>query len=174
MLPGNTADKTTLREMLALVQKRHGQARRVWVMDRGIPTEEVLAEMRAATPPVHYLVGTPKGRLTKLETRLAERPWVEVRGRLPVKSLDENGETYVYTESPARVDKERSMRRRALTKYWKRLGEIAELKTPRRDEVLIKVGQAREQAGRAVVRLVEVEVDAGGRLTRRLDRDGLR
>lgn len=174
MLPGNTADKTTLRAMLALVQKRHGQARRVWVMDRGIPTEEVLAEMRAATPPVHYLVGTPKGRLTKLEARLTERPWVEVRGRLRVKSLDENGETYVYTESPARVDKERSMRRRALKKYWKRLGEIAELKTPKRDEMLIKVGQAREQAGRAVARLVEVEVDAGGRLTRRLDRDGLR
>ena len=174
MLPGNTADKTTLREMLALVQKRHGQARRVWVMDRGIPTEEVLAEMRAATPPVHYLVGTPKGRLTKLEARLTERPWVEVRGRLRVKSLGENGETYVYTESPAPVDKERSMRRRALKKYWKRLGEIAELKAPRRDEVLIKVGQAREQAGRAVARLVEVEVDASGLLTRRLDRDGLR
>ncbi len=174
MLPGNTADKTTLRAMLALVQKRHGQARRVWVMDRGLPTEEVLAEMRAATPPVHYLVGTPKGRLTKLESRLTERPWVEVRGQLRVKSLDENGETYVYTESPARVHKERSMRRRALKKYWKRLGELAALKTPKRDEVLIKLGQAREQAGRAVARLVEVEVAVDGRLTRRLDLVALR
>lgn len=174
MLPGNTADKTTLRAMLALVQKRHGQARRVWVMDRGIPTEEVLAEMRAATPPVHYLVGTPKGRLTKLESRLTERPWVEVRGQLRVKSLDENGETYVYTESPARVHKERAMRRRALKKYWKRLGELAVLKTPKRDEVLIKLGQAREQAGRAVAKLVTVEVDEGGRLTRRLDLGQLR
>jgi hypothetical protein len=105
-------------------------------MDRGIPIE-----MRAATPPVHYLVGTPKGRLTKLESRLTERPWVEVRGQLRVKSLAENGETYVYTESPARVHKERSMRRRALKKYWKRLGELAALKTPKRDEVLIKLGQ---------------------------------
>ncbi|MDR1281142.1 MAG: IS1634 family transposase [Opitutaceae bacterium] len=174
MLPGNTADKTTLRAMLALVQKRHGQARRVWVMDRGIPTEEVLAGMRAATPPVHYLVGTPKGRLTQLESRLTERPWVEVRGRLRVKSLDENGETYVYTESPARVHKERSMRRRALKKYWKRLGELSALKTPRRDEVLIKLGQAREQAGRAATKLVTVEVDADGRLTRRLDLGQLR
>jgi len=174
MLPGNTADKTTLRAMLALVQKRHGQARRVWVMDRGIPTEEVLAEMRAAAPPVHYLVGTPKGRLTRLEARLTERPWVEVRGQLRVKSLDENGETCVDTESPARVHKERSMRRRALKKYWKRLGELAELKAPKRDEVLLKVGQAREQAGRAVARLVDVNVEADGRLTRRLDRDGLR
>jgi transposase len=174
MLPGNTADKTTLRAMLELVQKRHGQARRVWVMDRGIPTEEVLAEMRAANPPVHYLVGTPKGRLTKLESRLTERPWVEVRGQLRVKSLDENCETYVYTESPARVHKERSMRRRALKKYWKRLGELAALKSPKRDEVLIKLGQAREQAGRAVAKLVVVEVDQAGQLTRRLDREALR
>ncbi len=174
MLPGNTADKTTLRAMLALVRKRHGQARRVWVMDRGIPTEEILAEMRASTPPVHYLVGTPKGRLTKLEARLTERPWTEVRGQLRVKSLAENNETYVYTESPARVHKERSMRRRALKKYWKRLGELAALKTPTRDEVLIKLGQAGGLAGRAITKLVEVSVDAAGRLTHRLDRDALR
>lgn len=74
MMPGDTADKTTLRDMLALVQKHHGQAERVWVMDCGIPTEETLAEMRAGTPPVHYLVGTPKGRLTRMEVDLTERP----------------------------------------------------------------------------------------------------
>jgi len=130
--------------------------------------------MRVATPPVHYLVGTPKGRLTRLESRLTERPWVEVRGRLRVKSLDENGETYVYTEGSARVHKERSMRRRALKKYWKRLGELAALKAPVRDEVLIKLGQAREQAGRAVAKLVVAEVEADGRLTRRLDLGRLR
>ncbi len=117
MMPGNTADKTTLRDMLALVQKRHGQAERIWVMDRGIPTEETLAEMRASRPPVHYLVGTPKGRLTKLEADLSERPWVEVKGRLRVKSLPQDGELYVYTESPDRVAKERSMRLRALKNY---------------------------------------------------------
>jgi transposase len=174
MLPGNTADKTTLRSMLELVQRRHGQAERVWVMDRGVPTEEVLAEMRASTPPVHYLVGTPKGRLSKLEAELSERPWVEVKGQLRVKSLPREGETYVYTESPARVCKERSMRCRALKKYWKRLGELAALKEPKRDEVLIKLGQARQQAGRLASSLVVVEVDANGRLSCRLDRDKLR
>lgn len=174
MLPGNTADKTTLRSMLALVQQRHGRAERVWVMDRGVPTEDVLAEMRASTPPVHYLVGTPKGRLNKLEADLAERPWVEVKGQLRVKSLPREGETYVYTESPARVCKERSMRRRAFKKYWKRLGELAALKQPKRDEVLIKLGQAREQAGRLASSLVVVEVAADGRLSHRLDRDKLR
>jgi Transposase DDE domain len=66
VLPGNTADKTTLRGFLERIERQYGKARRVWLMDRGVPTEEVLAEMRAADPPVHYLVGTPKGRLTPL------------------------------------------------------------------------------------------------------------
>src|SRR5439155_13367349 len=65
VLPGNTADKTTLRGFLDRIERQYGKARRLWLMDRGVPTEEVLAEMRAADPPVHYLVGTPKGRLTR-------------------------------------------------------------------------------------------------------------
>ncbi|NJL18833.1 MAG: IS1634 family transposase [Bdellovibrionaceae bacterium] len=174
MLPGNTADKTTLRAMLARVQARHGRARRVWVMDRGIPTEEVLAEMRACDPPVHYLVGTPKARLNRMEEQLAGRPWAEVRGRLRVKSLTQDGETYIYTENPERVHKERSMRRRALKKYCKRLGELAALRRPQRDEVLIKLGQARQQAGKAAADLVHVEVAPDGCLTWRLDRPALR
>src|SRR5215831_11046860 len=60
VLPGNTADKTTLRGFLERIERQYGKARRIWQMDRGVPTEEVLAEMRAADPPVHYLVGTPK------------------------------------------------------------------------------------------------------------------
>jgi transposase len=174
MMPGNTADKSTLRDMLALIQKRHGQAERVWVMDRGIPTEEVLAEMRASTPPVHYLVGTPKGRLSRLEAELAERPWVEVKGQLRVKCLPQEGETYVFTESPQRVHKERSMRRRALKKYWKRLGELAALRRPKRDEVLIKLGQARQQAGRIATGLVQIQVTPDGRLRHQLNRAKLR
>jgi transposase len=65
VLPANTADKTTLRGFLERIERQYGKARRVWLMDRGVPTEEVLAEMRAAELPVHYLVGTPKGRLTR-------------------------------------------------------------------------------------------------------------
>jgi len=53
--------------MVETIQRRFGKAERIWVMDRGIPTEEVLTELRAADPKVRYLVGTPKGRLTKLE-----------------------------------------------------------------------------------------------------------
>jgi hypothetical protein len=173
MLPGNTADKTTLLAMLEVVQKRHGHAGRIWVMDRGIPTEASLAQMRASTPPVQYLVGTPKARLNRMEAALAERPWVEVRGQLRVKCVPEDGEMYVLTESPERVNKERAMRRRALKKYWKRLGELARLKNPKRDEVLLKLGQAAGEAGLAA-RLVQVEVSPAGTLTYQLLRDKLR
>ena len=61
-------------------------------MDRGIPTEEVLAEMRASDPPIHYLVGTPKGRLTKLEADLLDRPWQSVRPGVEVKVLPQENE----------------------------------------------------------------------------------
>ncbi len=70
VLPGNTADNTTLRDFLDRIERQYGKARRIWLMDRGVPTEAVLAEMRAADPPVQYLVGTPKGRLTRLEKAL--------------------------------------------------------------------------------------------------------
>jgi hypothetical protein len=173
MMPGNTTDKTTLSAMIALLKKRHGKVGRIWVMDRGIPTEDSLAQMRACDPPMHYLVGTPKARLHRLEAALAERPWVEVRGQLRVKSVPEDGEIYVLTESPARVDKERSMRRRTLKKYWKRLGELSRMKNPARDTLLLKLGQAQGEAG-ASARLVTVEVTETGALTYQLDRGKLR
>lgn len=105
MLPGNTADKTTLRAMLERIQQRHGKAERIWVMDRGIPTAAVLAELRASEPRVKYLVGTPKGRLTKLEAALAEREWQQVRPSLRVKLLPQDGELYVLAHSAARAGK---------------------------------------------------------------------
>jgi transposase len=79
VLPGNTADKTTLRGFLDRIERQYGKARRIWLMDRGVPTEAVLGEMRTAEPPVHYLVGTPKGRLTRLEKQLIEKPWQQAR-----------------------------------------------------------------------------------------------
>jgi hypothetical protein len=79
VLPGNNSDKTTLRPFLERIERQYGKARRVWLMDRGVPTEEVLAEMRAADPPLHYLVDTPKGRLTRLEKPLVAQPWQEAR-----------------------------------------------------------------------------------------------
>src|SRR6202041_3763100 len=79
ILSGNTSDKTTLRDFLGRIERQYGKARRIWLMDRGIPTEETLAEMRQADPPVQYLVGTPKGRRTRLEPDLSGKPWQEAR-----------------------------------------------------------------------------------------------
>jgi hypothetical protein len=126
-------------------------------MDRGIPTEEVLAEMRAADPPVSYLVGTPKGRLSKLEKALLERPWQAVRQGVDVKLLPQEQELYVFAQSHARIHKERSMRRRKLKWLWARLKEITAMDIDR-EELLMKLGAARA-AARAAWRLVNVEVD---------------
>ena len=75
VLAGNTSDRTTLREFLNKIETQYGKAERIWVMDRGIPTEEVLTEMRQSDPPVYYLVGTPKGRLSQLEQKLLALPF---------------------------------------------------------------------------------------------------
>jgi hypothetical protein len=173
MMPGNTADKTTLRGMLATIARRYGQAERIWVMDRGIPTEKILEELRTSDPQVRYLVGTPKGRLTRLESALAELPWQEVRPELRVKLLPSEGELYVLAESGARANKERGMRRRRLKAYWKRLGELRMQEAPR-DTLLKKLGAAQDRAGRIATGLVEVEVSTAGVLSYRLDREQLR
>jgi len=173
MFPGNTADKTTLRDMLQLIQKRYGSAERIWVMDRGIPTEAVLAELRQSDPKVSYLVGTPKGRLTKLEKALAQKPWQEVRPQLRVKLLPQEGELYVLAQSQARTDKERAMRRRRLKTYWQRLHQLREQDLTR-DVLLEKLGAARDRAGRVAASLVKVTVPAEGKLTCTLDRQKLR
>ena len=173
MFPGNTADKTTLRDMLARIQKRYGQAERIWVMDRGIPTEAVLAELRQSGAKVSYLVGTPKGRLTQLEQALAEKPWQQVRPQLRVKLLPQDGEVYLLAESGARTGKERGMRRRKFKGYWQRLHELAQQDLTR-DQRLEKLGAARDRAGRGVAGLVKTTVAATGQLTFTLDRARLR
>ncbi len=156
VLPGNTADSKTLRSFLAKIEAQYGKARRIWVMDRGIPTEEVLAEMRASDPPVQYLVGTPKGRLSRLEKHLLDKPWQEARQGVHVKLLAEDDELYVFAQSADRVAKERAMRQRQLKWLWKRLGQLTGM-TMSREELLMKLGAARSKAPTAW-RLVDAEV----------------
>jgi hypothetical protein len=157
VLPGNIADCKTLRMFLAKIEQQYGRARRVWVMDRGIPTEAVLAEMRGSDPPVQYLVGTPKGRLSRLEKKLLAKPWQEARPGVSVKLLAEDSELYVFAESVERVSKERAMRKRQLKWLWKRLRELAAMEVPR-EEMLMKLGAARARAPTAW-RLVDIEMD---------------
>jgi transposase len=155
VLAGNTADNTTLRQLLKQIEQRYGKARRIWVMDRGIPTEEVLAEMRAADPPVHYVVGTPKGRLTQLEAALTQRPWQSARESVQVKLLPQAGELYVLVQSAARVNKERAIRRRKLKKLWQRLKTL-QAQRPSYERLLLELGAAKKAAGR-VWSLVRVD-----------------
>ena len=143
VLAGNTSDKTTLREFLNKIETQYDKAERIWVMDRGVPTEEVLSEMRQSTPPVYYLVGTPKGRLSQLEQKLLGLPWQAVRLGVEVKLLAHDQELYVLAKSVNRVDKERAMRRRQLRALIKRLKELQQMKLTSSQTLLLKLGAAK-------------------------------
>ena len=156
VLAGNTSDKTTLPAFLEKIEKQYGKARRIWLMDRGIPTEKHLAQMRASDPPVLYLVGTPKGRLSQLEKQMSALPWQQVRAGVEVKLLAQTGELYVLAQSQDRIHKERSMRRRQLRWLWGRLKELQGMEL-KRDQLLMKLGAAKQQAPSAW-RFVEIKV----------------
>ncbi len=156
VLPGNTADNTTLPAFLTQIEARYGQARRIWVMDRGIPTEAHLTRMRERG--IRYIVGTPKGRLTKLEQALLRLPWQAARPSVQVKLLPHDAELYVWVQSDARVHKERAMRRRRLKRLWARLTAL-QRQRPTYETLLLKLGAAKTEAGR-VWALVRVALPA--------------
>jgi transposase len=160
VLPGNTADKTTLKDFLQKIETQYGQAERIWVMDRGIPTEAVLAQMRASHPPVFYLVGTPKGRLHKLEAQLLKLDWQQVRPGVDVKLLPQPQELYVLARSRDRVNKERAMRQRQLKTLCQRLAKLRQMTLTTR-QLLLKLGEARGRH-RAAWRLLELQLPSGG------------
>ena len=124
------------------------------VMDRGIPTEAHLAEMRRRG--AYYLVGTPKGRLNRLEKDLATRPWEQARPEVKVKLLPQEEELYVFVQSEARIGKERSMRRKKLKWLWGRLKDL-QRQSPTYEQLLMKIGAAQKQVGR-VASLVRLEL----------------
>ncbi len=156
VMPGNTSDKTTLKAFLEKIEKQYGKAQRIWVMDRGIPTERTLREMRQSDPPILYLVGTPKARLSQLEKQFKEVAWQPVREGVEVKLLPQSGEIYLLAQSRDRVSKERGMRRRQLKRLWKRLKELQGMML-KRDGLLMKLGAARQQSPSAW-RLVEIQL----------------
>jgi transposase len=177
VMPGNTADKTTLQDFLHRIESQYGKAQRIWVMDRGIPTEAVLAQMRQSDPPVFYLVGTPKGRLTRLEAQLLDLPWQNVRPGVDVKLLPQSGELYVLAQSRDRVNKERSMRQRQLQALCKRLRKLHQMTLSSR-QLLLKLGEARGRY-RAAWRLLDLQLPPAGQkaaatFSFRLNRDKLR
>ena len=145
VMKGNTADNTTLTAFLDKIEGLYGKSRRIWLMDRGIPTEETLKDLAARGG--EYVVGTPKGRLTKLESAFAQKPWQSVRDKVRVKLLEEEGEVIVFVESDDRVLKERSMRQRRVRKLLKRLASLSKQSIPYAI-LLQKIGAAKHDAGR--------------------------
>lgn len=172
VLAGNTTDNRTLRLFLRQIERRYGKAERTWLMDRGIPTEATLEQMRGSAPPVRYLVGTPKGRLSTLEAALLDQPWHQVRDGIAVKLLPQAGEVYVLARSPSRVAKERAIRRKQLKRLWQRLRQLQGMALTR-DPLLLKLGAAR-QRWPAAWRLVQVSPQPDGPLVFALNRAKLR
>jgi hypothetical protein len=118
----------------------------------------------------YYLVGTPKGRLTRLEKHLVAKPWQEARPGVQVKLLAQEGELYVLAQSRDRVAKERAIRRRQLKRRLKQLSTMQLT----REELLMKLGAARDQS-RTAWRLAVIEVSTdSATFSYRLDRDKLR
>jgi transposase len=148
VLDGNTSDRTTLRGFLDQIETTYGQARRVWIMDRGIPTEALLQEMRDPARQMFYLVGTPKGRVNQHEKKWLDLPWQHVRESVQVKLYEEEGELYVLAKSEGRQAKENAMRRQRLVRLLSKL-RIMRRSLPQRDQLLLRIGAAKKEAGRA-------------------------
>jgi len=151
IMPGNTNDRTTLKLFLQKIQAQYGQARRIWVMDRGIPTEETLQEMRQSDPPVGYLVGTPRGRWDQFKAQLQKVPWQKLRDTIEVKLFSTDQEVYVLAKSEGRRQKETAIRRRKLARLLRTLRGLRRTRERpwKRDTLLHKLGAAHKEAGKA-------------------------
>jgi transposase len=148
VMDGNTSDRTTLRQFLSHIENTYGKARRVWVMDRGIPTEAILAEMRDPARQIFYLVGTPKGRINKHEKKWLDLPWHQVRDSVQVKLYEHDGELYVLAKSGGRRAKEMAIRRKRLARLLHKLRAMRR-SLPSRDQLLLRIGAGKKEAGRA-------------------------
>jgi transposase len=148
VLHGNTSDRATLRRFLDQIEKTYGKAQRMWIMDRGIPSEALLQQMRASDPPTLYLVGTPKSKIQKHEEKWLHLPWQQMRDSVDVKLYEESGELYVLAKSQGRQAKETAIRRKRLARLLRKLRAIRR-SLPARDQILMRIGAAKKDAGRA-------------------------
>src|SRR6266478_6856233 len=148
VMDGNTSDKTTLRTFLDKIESLYGKARRVWLMDRGIPTEALLEEMRTSRPETFYLVGTSRAKVQQYEKQWLELPWQKVRESVEVKLFPQDGETYVLAKSQGRQAKEMAIRRKKLARLLRKLRAMRR-SGPTRDQLLMRVGAAKTGVGRA-------------------------
>jgi transposase len=148
VMNGNTSDRTTLPAFLKKIENTYGKARRVWVMDRGIPSEAQLKDMRAPERQTFYLVGTPKGKINQHERKWLDLPWQKVRDAVEVKLYEHEGELYVLAKSQGRQAKEIAIRRKRLARLLRKL-RVMRKSLPKRDQLLLRIGAAKKEAGRA-------------------------
>src|SRR5437667_11972209 len=157
-MDGNTSDRTTLRGFLEQIEKTYGKAKRMWVMDRGIPTEEILQEMRNPAREIFYLVGTPKGKIQQYEKKWLDLPRQKVRESVDVKLFEQDGELYVLAKSEGRRAKEIAMRRKRLARLLKKLRAMRR-SLPSMVQLLMRLGAAKSAAGCAF-QFVHLQVPA--------------
>ena len=162
---GNTSDRTTLRGFLDKIETTYGQAKRMWVRDRGIPSEAILAEMRNPARPMSYLVGTGKGKIKQYEKKWLDLPWHKVRDSVEVKLFEHDGELYVLAKSEGRQRKEIAMRRKRLARLLRKLRAMRR-SLPSRDQLLMRIGAVKTAAGRAFG-FVKIQVPEVGQLVTR-------
>src|ERR1700722_6420871 len=165
VMDGNTSDRTTLRGFLGKIEKTYGKAKRMWVMDRGVPTEEILQEMRDPAREIFYLVGTPKGKIQQYEKKWLDLPWQRVRESVDVKLFEQDGELYVLAKSEGRRAKETAMRRKRLVRLLRKLRAMRR-SLPSLVQLLMRLGAAKAAAGRAF-QFVQMQVpEEGQQVTR--------
>ena len=148
VMNGNATEHKTLLPFLERIENSYGKAKRVWVMDRGIPTEETLAVLREPGRETFYLVGTPKSRMRQHEQKWLDLPWKQVRDSVEVKLYEHEAEMYVLARSQGRQSKENAMRRKRLVRLLKKLRAMRR-SLPPRDQLLLRIGAAKKEAGRA-------------------------
>jgi transposase len=158
VMDGNTSDRATLKLFLEKIETTYGKARRVWVMDRGIPSEAHLAEMRQRG--VFYLVGTPRSKVAQHAQRWLDQPWQQVRDSVRVKLFEHEGELWVLAESQGRRAKEIAIRRQRLARLLRKLRAMRH-RLPSRDRLLLRIGAAKKEAGR-VFGLVKIQIPEVG------------
>jgi len=117
VFPGNRNDAKTVEEIVLAMEKKYGRARRVWVMDRGMVSEENLAFLRSRGG--QYIVGTPKAMLRRFEAHLLDKGWQEVQEGVEVKLVpgSDGMETFVLARSADRRKKEEAMHRRFMERF---------------------------------------------------------
>ncbi|HEU0369344.1 MAG TPA: IS1634 family transposase [Candidatus Acidoferrum sp.] len=121
LFDGNRADVSTVEAILRTVERKHGKARRVWIFDRGVVSEENLVAIRKRGG--QYLVGTPRSKLKQFEQELLKDDFEKIRPEVEVKQMRIPGgeETYILCRTAGRKEKEKAIRSRFVAKIEKAL-----------------------------------------------------